>query len=99
MQTFDEEKVALPNFSGGDLQRLDEKVKLMMEASQNLIGKTGERAKICKVCGKKGQSMAIRDHLEGHHLDGVSLPCDVCGREFRSRSNLRKHKCIPDRSK
>ena len=31
----------------------------MMETSQNLIGKTGERAKICKVCGKEGHIMAI----------------------------------------
>ena len=52
LRTFDEQKVALANFSRGDLQRLDEKVKSMMETSQNLIGKTGERAKVCKVCGK-----------------------------------------------
>ena len=95
LQTFDEQKVALPNFLPGDLQRLDEKVKSMMEVSQSIIGKHGERAKVCKVCGKEGQSMAIRDHIEGHHLEGVSLPCNVCGRDFRSRSNLRKHTCIP----
>ena len=59
LRTFDEQKIALANFSLGDLQRLDEKVKSMMETSQNLIGKTGERAKVCKVCGKEGQIMAI----------------------------------------
>ena len=93
LQTFDEQKVALPNFIPGDLQRLDEKVKSMMEVSQSIIGKSGEKAKVCKVCGKEGQSMAIRDHIEGHHLEGVSLPCNVCGRDFRSRINLRKHTC------
>ena len=81
LQTYDEQKVALPNFLPGDLQRLDERVKSMMEVSQSTIGKSGERAKVCKVCGKEGQSMAIRDHIEGHHLKGASLSCNVCGRE------------------
>ena len=62
LQTVEEQKV-LP----GDLQRLDEKLKSMMEVSQSIIGKNGERAKVCKVCGKEGQSTAIRDHIEGHH--------------------------------
>ena len=95
LQTYDKQKVALPNFLPGDLQGLDERVKSMMEVSQSIIGKNGERAKVCKVCGKEGQSMAIRDHIEGHHLEGASLPCNVCGRDFRSRINLRKHTCIP----
>ena len=33
LRTFDEQKVALANFSRGDLQRLDKKVKSMMETS------------------------------------------------------------------
>ena len=80
----------------GVLQDLDEKVKSMMERSQNLIqnGRFKERTKICKVCGKEGQGIAIRDHIEANHLEGVSLPCNVCGKEFRSRMILRKHKCI-----
>ena len=50
------------------MQRLDEKVKSLMDVSENLIhsGNQTQRAKICKVCGKEGQSMAIRDHIEGH---------------------------------
>ena len=99
IKTFDERRVAIPNFTSGDLQLLDEKVKSMMESSETLIpyGKNGkqERAKTCKVCGKEGLSMAIRDHIEAHHLEGVSLPCDVCGKDFRSRMILRKHTCIP----
>ena len=86
----------IPNFIPGDLQQLDEKVKSLMEFSENLIpdGK-GERRKICKVCGKEGQSMAIRDHIEAHHIEGISLPCKICGKEYRSRLTLRKHTCIP----
>ena len=89
------EVVAIPSFVSGDLQELDEKVKSMMEISPNLIPNGKERAKICKMCGKEGQSMGIRDHIEANHLEGVSLPCNVCGKDFRSRMILRKHTCTP----
>ena len=89
-----ERRVAIPNLVSGDLQDLDEKVKSMMENSQNLDPSGRQKAKICKFCGKEGQSMAIRDHIEAHHLEGVSLPCNVCEKTFRSRITLRKHKCI-----
>ena len=88
-----EQRIAIPHVVSGDLQELDEKVKSMMETSQNLIASGERKAKICKVCGKEGHSMAIRDHIEAHHLEGVSLPCSVCEKTFRSRMILRKHKC------
>ena len=77
----------------GDLQELDETVKSMMETSQSLVMIGGKRAKMCKVCGKEGQAVNIRDHIESNHLEGVSLPCNVCEKTFRSRMLLRKHKC------
>ena len=98
IKTFDERRVAIPNFTSGDLQLLDEKVKSMMEKSQNLIPhkQSGtQKAYICKVCGKEGAGIAIRDHIEANHLEGVSLPCNVCGKECRSRMILRKHTCVP----
>ena len=86
-------RIAIPNFVTGDFQELDEKVKSMMEISQNLDPSGRQKAKICKMCGKEGQSMAIRDHIEANHLEGVLLPCNVCEKTFRSRMMLRKHKC------
>ena len=83
-----ERRIAIPNFASGDLQELDEKVKSMMEASQNLDPSGKQKAKICKMCGKEGFGMAIRDHIEANHLEGVSLPCNVCEKTFRSRKNL-----------
>ena len=92
-----EQRVEMSKYVSGDvyLQELDQQVKSMMENSQNIIAETKQqrRAKICKVCGKEGAASAIRDHIEAHHLEGVSLPCNVCEKTFRSRTSLRLHKC------
>ena len=91
-----DQKVEIPKDISGDFQELDNQVKSLMESSLNSIqhGRMPRtRAKICKVCGKEGPPSAIRDHIEAHHLEGVSLPCNVCGKTFRSRTTLRLHKC------
>ena len=80
---------------------LDSKVKSMMEKGSNMIsvGNNGKRQKseICKICGKEGQTVAIRDHIEANHLEGISLPCNVCGKTLRSRNTLRLHKSAKHR--
>ena len=80
---------------------LDESVKAMMETSENMIqfGKDKRRAKRCKVCGKEGHASDIKKHIEEHHLEGVSVPCNLCDKILRSRKALshhlsRKHKNI-----
>ena len=86
----------ISKYFSGDFQELDDQVKSLMEISQNIIpnGKMQTtRAKICKACGKEGAPSAIRDHIEIHHLEGVSLPCNACEKTFRSRKTLRQHKC------
>ena len=75
-----------------DLKGLDDKVKSMVEKSQNMLP-DGRRAYVCKVCGKEGYCTSIRDHIEANHLEGVTLPCNICHKTFRSRMSLRKHKC------
>ena len=96
-----EQRISLPNFVSGDFKELNEKVKSLMEKGQTMIpsGKNANgtpkqaTSRICKVCGKEGAGIAIRDHIEANHLEGVSLPCNVCGKVFRSRARLRKHNC------
>ena len=88
-----ERTIATENFISGDLQELDAKVKSMMEKSQNMAPNGKSVGHLCKVCGKEGAGIAIRDHIEANHLEGVSLPCNVCEKTFRSRMILRKHIC------
>ena len=94
-QMNNERRVAIPNFVSGDLQELDEKVKSMMEKTNKQMPSGTKMAYvyICNVCGKEGAGIAIRDHIEAKHLEGVSLPCNHCEKTFRSRIVLRRHKC------
>ena len=88
--------VVLLNNSDEYLQELDEKVKSMIEKSEKKMpaGKIFQRVCLCKVCGKEGQWVAIRDHIEAKHLEGVSLPCNQCEKTFRSRASLRNHRSL-----
>merc|ERR1712129_292091 len=81
-----------------DLQDLDDKIKSMMMFSENHAGGSHGRARICKVCGKEGEMGNIRDHIEAHHITGVSHTCSICGKISRSRSGLRRHKYADHRS-
>ena len=76
-----------------NLQELDETVKEMMKSSENVIkvGNRQRRAKICKVCGKEGYVTDIMRHIETHHLEGLSVPCNLCDKRIRSRNALRAH--------
>ena len=82
------------------LSALDEKVKSMMEKGQKMIPIGAKLANgrlkhetsfICKMCGKEGRGNAIRDHIEYNHLEGVSIPCDHCGKTFSARHSLDRH--------
>ena len=93
--------LAIPNQFSDDLQELDEKVKSLMEKTENKIP-NGQRNKngtpmlrssfICKLCGKEGVSHHIRDHIEANHLEGIALPCEHCDKVFSARINLNQHK-------
>ena len=87
-----EQRITKSGCEAGSLQELDQKVKSMMKQSQNLTQDGSRKAYICQVCGKEGHNVAIRNHIESNHLE-VSLPCNLCGKVFRSRHNLMRHKC------
>ena len=71
----------------GNLQDLEEKTNSMMEKTSTISpsGKPLLRSR-CKVCGKEGpHANDLRKHIEAKHLEGVSLPCNTCGKTFRCR--------------
>ena len=73
-----------------DLEILNDKINSMLEKTKNVNGKTIFR---CKVCGKEAMhANDMRKHIEANHLEGVSIPCNLCEKTFRSRNALAKHK-------
>ena len=92
-QTPTIEKDNEPREVSGYLQELDERVKSMMKKSQSRTSNGKNMAFICNLCGKEGYYVNIRDHIEVNHLEGISLLCSMCGNDFNSRRQLRRHKC------
>ena len=87
--------LAIPGNNYEDFVELDERVKSMMEKSQNKIANGPNvfiAAHRCKVCGKEGHGRQIKDHIEANHLEGIIIPCNLCNKTFRSRPSLRNHK-------
>ena len=77
------------------LKELDEKVKSMIAKSEKKMRvgrKTSHSVCVCKVCGKKGQWVTIRDHIEAKHLYSVFNSCNQCEKTFRSITTFRTHK-------
>ena len=84
--------VALQNYISVDLDDLEERVKSMMEKSENKLAYGHQKADICKVCGKEGMGSDIKAHIEANHLEGMTFPCNLCDKTPRNRAALRRHK-------
>merc|ERR1719319_907197 len=72
-----------------DLQSLIDAVKPMIGIGQTMGRK--QRNNMCKDCGKEGAYTEIRNHIETKHVKGVSLPCDLCGKNYKTRNILGRH--------
>ena len=84
--------IALNNYAGStDLEELDQKVKSLMILSENRIGKEQKKTRVCKVCGKEGQIIAIKNHIEANHLSNISIPCNACEKPHHTRHALLQH--------
>jgi hypothetical protein len=60
----------------------------------SMIEVIGEQAYRCTVCGKENQGKQSRRDLGRHietHIEGVSHPCNLCGKVSRSSNALQKH--------
>ena len=49
----------------------------------------------CTLCAQTSNyRRQINYHIEGVHLEGISIPCQLCGKTFRSRNSLNCHKSV-----
>ena len=76
------------------MNELDEKIKSMIGRGDNMVRVSSKRmikVFVCQVCGKEGVWTNIRDHIEANHLEGTSIPCNICDKIFNTRVSLRMH--------
>merc|ERR1712129_243238 len=84
-----EETVAVTDFTmAADLQDLDDKIKSMIMFSENHLGGSQGRARICKVCDKERTLTNITNHIEVNHITGFFHICNICGATSRSKRAL-----------
>ena len=54
----------------------------------------------CTLCGQTSKGTTgdykrqINYHIEAAHFEGISIPCQLCGKTFRSRNSMRTHKSM-----
>jgi len=70
-----------------DTTELDKKLYENME-------KTSDGTYSCKICSTMiRHKTKMKLHVETH-MEGLTFPCNKCGKEFRSRNTLRNHKSL-----
>ena len=76
-----------------DLEDLDSQIRSMITKSDVSAGNGQGRMATCNVCGDRRPLKAMPRHIEASHITGVSHSCEPCGKTFRSRYALSRHKC------
>merc|ERR1712126_804151 len=67
-----------------DLEEIDQKLYEHME-------KNSDGRYSCKICSKTALDKTnMKFHVETH-MEGLSFPCNTCGKEFRLRKSLKTH--------
>ena len=75
-----------------------EDVSEVKERVQQYIERDADGNFICTICGKEGVGKnpgTAKCNLERHietHLEGLSYPCQLCGKTFRSVNSFKVHK-------
>ena len=80
----------------GDMAELDQQIETMIFRGENMVEDLHKRmvkAFVCQVCGKEFcQKVNIKYHIEAYHLEGISIPCNLCQKNFKSRKSFYQHK-------
>ena len=83
---FPDTRVMIQNHGySEELHELDLKIKSMMAPGKQIMPNGRKAESACIVCEKEGKHSHIKDHIELHHIDGISHPCNFCEKTFRSR--------------
>ena len=75
----------------GDLKELDVQIKSMMSVGETMVKGGRQKNNVCNVCGKEGVNSQIKQHIEAKHVEGVSIPCNMCEKIFRTRTSHKWH--------
>ena len=86
----EERAVALTNHFSGNLHELDERCNSMMDKTLKKHS-NGRPLYRCKSCGKEAKNSHLKQHIEANHLEGISIPCNICEKTFRSRNAMTQH--------
>ena len=80
----------------------NENIKMAMTAEEithlddkihQLVVKTDDGLFQCNLCWKSAkQKIHIKNHIEAKHLEGIEIPCPICGQKFRSSNSFFIHK-------
>ena len=85
--------VARVSFKSEDQEssELDEKIEFMMSRTPKTTNNGRGKQYTCNVCGKEGQSINIKQHIEAIHIEGISIACNICHRLFKTRRVIKNH--------
>ena len=80
--------VSIPVHGSSSIDKIEQKIS-------EYLGKSFNGDYKCNLCGKTaGKNIShMKNHIETH-LEGISFSCSVCGKQFRSRNSLSKHKTV-----
>ena len=67
-----------------------EEINKIIAESIIKIGKGTYKCKVCGLMQKKAKHLP--EHIESHHIYGVSYSCEECDKKYKTRDSLRGHK-------
>ena len=82
--TSHETEIISANF--GNLEELNQRIE------EEIIVEAPGVYKCARCLKTYNKKFNLKEHIEVH-FDGLSFPCHLCGKDFRSRKILRQHKC------
>ena len=83
-----------PNSTEKQVVQATSNINDVEEQINQYIEKLGPDNFVCKMCGKTATKKTnIKNHIETH-LEGISYPCTICSKSFRSKNSLNKHKSL-----